>query len=833
MMKQKLLALVLLLFVVSATFAQSGSNGPFTIKGQVVDSVANESVPYATLKITLVNTPDQAVKLLACDENGKFETQLKETGTYTVLIQSLGKVPTQKNFTITENNKSLNLGKLSIIDDAKQLDEITVSAQKPLVKVDLDKITYSLEDDPESKTNNVLDMLRKVPMVTVDGDDAIKLKGSTNYKIYMNGKPSNLISNNPSEVLKSMPANSVKDIEVITEPGAKYDAEGIGGIINIITHKNSSLQGVTGSLRASANSNGYYGGGGYLSSKIGKLGLTGQYNYSYSDRPSSKYKSLRENLLSDEMHYLSETGRSKGKGPNQYGYIEASYEIDTLRLLSVGVNLYSGKPKNHGETEAIMTDIGSNPVYSYKRYNKGQSTYGSTNVNVDYQRSTRKKDELITLSYRFSDSPNDSKSYTDIYDVDNYVSLVKYPQEIINDASTQEHTAQLDYTTPIKKGHTVEAGFKYIFRRNQSDTDRRVYDKESDSWENTSSPDSRFEHSQHIYSAYAAYAFRLAKFGFKTGARAEGTALEVDYKNNPEKNFDTDYFDVVPNVTLSYQLGMAKQLRLGYNMRIHRPGIWYLNPYVNDANPEQIYYGNPDLDSEKTNNFNLNFSSFSQKLNINGSLSYSFVNNSIERYTFLDPENPRITHSTYGNIGKRRQGGVYLYGSWNPVPLFNIYVNGGVNYVKLKSEERGMSNDGFNGNIFSGARFNLPKDFRLGINGGYYSPWLQLQGKGSSFYYLGVSADKDFLKKKLTVSINAQNPFFNDRKSKSETIDPTFITQSAYYYKSSTVGINVSYRFGSLKEQIKKVKRGINNDDTQSGGGGEGGSGSGGGGGGQ
>lgn len=280
-MKEKLFALFWVLFFALPLYAQADKTGSYSIKGQVLDSLSNESVPYATLRIALAKTPDKPVKLLACDVDGKFQAPLSSAGKYIISMQSIGKAPAEKTFTISDKQRNLDLGKLYMQEDNQRLGEVTVTAQKPLVKAEIDKLTYSLEDDPEAQTNNTLEMLRKVPMVTVDGDDQIQLKGSTNFKIYMNGKPSNLLSNNPAEVLKSMPANSVKNIEVITDPGAKYDAEGIGGIINIITTKNA-LQGYTGTVRVNGSSLGRVGGGGYISLKAGKFGLTANYNYNYN-----------------------------------------------------------------------------------------------------------------------------------------------------------------------------------------------------------------------------------------------------------------------------------------------------------------------------------------------------------------------------------------------------------------------------------------------------------------------------------------------------------------------------------------------------------------------
>lgn len=823
-MKERLFSLFLVLFCVWSMDAKADGSGSFSIKGQVVDSLTNETVPYATLRIALAATPQNAVKLLACDADGKFETSLTAAGKYLLSLQSIGKAPAEKQFTLSDKNRNLNLGKLYMHEDNQRLGEVTVTAQKPLVKVEIDKLSYNLEDDPEAKTSNTLDMLRKVPMVTVDGDDKIQLKGSTNFKIYMNGKPSNLLSNNPSDVLKSMPANSVKNIEVITDPGAKYDAEGIGGIINIITTKNA-LQGYTGTVRGSASTLGRYRGSGYVSAKIGKVGLTANYTYNYENSPWNDSHSLREEFNETREHSLSQVGRSKRRGPFQFGYMEGSYEIDSLNLLTLGVNLFQGKMKNRSEYAVSMQDIDGNSVYGYDRLSRAESTFGSTDVSLDYQHSTHKKDELLTLSYRFSRNPDNSDDYTDIFNIHNYMATHRYPESNINDASTSEHTGQVDYTTPTWKDQTFEAGVKYIFRQSRSETERSVFNDSINRWEDITANDASFRHTQHIYAAYLGYVIKLNKFGIKAGLRAEGTALNVKYALAKDKNFDTHYFDLVPNGTLSYQINMTQQIRLGYNMRIQRPGIWYLNPYVNNVDPQNISYGNPNLDSEKSNNINFNYSMFAQKFSINASASYTFVNNSIEQYTFIDPDMPGVSQATYGNIGKKQQTGFFLYGNWNAAAFFSVYMNAGLDYTDLRSDKNEMKNSGFSGRLFMGTRFNLPMDFRIDVNGGYFSPWVQLQGKGSAFHFIGFRLNKDFMKKKLTVTLGCESPFWKTMKMEQTTTGQNFRMVNTNYRSMRDFRISVSYRFGTLKEAIKKVRRGISNDDVKgnAGGGAEGG----------
>ena len=833
-MKEKLLYLVLVLMMTVPLCAQNQNAADYTIKGQVVDSLSNETVPYATLSIALANAPQKAIKLLACDDDGKFTTTLKQPGTYIMSMQSLGKLPAVKRFTLSEGKNSLNLGKLFMNDDTQQINEVTVVAQKPLVTVEVDKITYSLDDDPEAKTNNALEMFRKVPMITVDGEDKIQLKGSSNYKMYMNGKPSNLLSGeNASDVLKSMPASSIKNIEVITDPGSKYDAEGVGGIINIITSKNA-MQGYTGTVRANASTLGSFGGGGYVSLKVGNLGLTANYGYNNRNSPWNDSHSERETdedrLAEGRPTKLIEDGRSKYKGPFQYGYLEASYEIDTLNLISVGANLFRGKSKNLSELDAVLNPLGdelnSSPIYKFHRNSVSEGTFGSTDLNVDYQHSTSKKDELLTVSYRFSQSPNDSESNTELSDVVNYYLSNEYPKWNINDASTIEHTGQIDYTTPLFNKQTLEAGVKYINRQNKSNTLEQIYNDSTKMWEDHSRDNSQFRHTQHIYSAYLGYLIRLNKFGIKAGVRAEGTSLKAEFARKPDMDFSTNYFDVVPNATLTYQIDMSTQIRLGYNMRIQRPGIWYLNPYINDVDPQNISQGNPNLDSEKSNNVNLNFSKFTQKFSINASLSYTFVNNPIERYSFtadFPVDDPRSQYNgamwnTYDNIGKKQQVGMFLYGNWSPTTWFRIYMNGGLDYTDLKAPTLDLKKDGVSGRVFAGTQFTLPKDFGINLNGGYFSPWIMLQGKQSPFYFAGLNVSKDFLKKKLSVSVGANNPFWKTMKMEMTTNGEGFRNVSTNWRSAREFRFSVSYRFGTMKGQIKKVRRGISNDDSKGGG---------------
>ena len=814
----KLLFVCLACVAIRPVSAQVLGAGVFELKGQVVDSLTNEPVSFATLRVTRGEEITEPLALLACDIDGYFSVSLPEAGSYYFHMSSIGKIPARRKVSVSAQSPVWNVGKLCMKDDARTLGEVRVSAQRPLVKVDIDKLVYNLEEDPEAKVSNTLDMLRKVPMVTVDGDDNIQLKGNSNFKIYMNGRPSGLLSSNPSAVLKSLPASSIKDIEVITDPGARYDAEGVSGIINIIMVRRV-LDGYTGTVSAEVTANEAYGGGTFVSLKAGKLGLTANYNLEYEREPIADITSFRENLSDDANRYLSQIGEHWEREKMHRGYLEGTFEIDSMNLISVDANLFRKRQKEFSDLSVEMRDMNRDLIYAYDRFSQNQPVFGSVEVNANYQHETRRKGELLTLSYRFTNDPNDDENRMRITGTSNYSDFLQWDT---NRAKTNEHTGQLDYIRPIAGGHDLETGVKYILRQTDSEITQRLYDETSGNWHEPSGSFVDFSHTQHIYSVYLGGTFRWNKLGIKAGVRAEGTSLDVSYSNDLTKDFHSNFVDIVPNVTLSYSIGQSQQIRLGYNMRIQRPGIWYLNPYVNNADPQNISFGNPNLDSEKSNNINLNYSMFAQKFSINASATYTFVNNSIEQYTFIDPENPGVFQTTYGNIGKKQSTGLFVYANWNPVPLFRIYMNGGMDYTDLKSEKNDMANSGFSGRIFAGTQFNFPLDFRVNIQGGYFSPWIQLQGKGSPFYFTGISVNKDFLKKKLSVQLSFQNPFWKRMKMENTTSDDTFFRREINYRTMRMLMVSVSYRFGTLKDAIKKVKRGISNDDMKSGGSGGG-----------
>lgn len=853
-MKHRLLLLLLFMFATfAAGWAQKDVAPSFTIKGVLLDSLTQEGEPYATIRITKKGVPDKAVKMAVTGANGKFQEKLNvPAGDYAISISSIGKAPVVKDFTLKPSTKIIDLGTLYSSEANNELKGVEVVAQKPLVKVDVDKIEYNIEDDPDSKSNSILEMLRKVPLVTVDGEDNVQVNGSSSFKIHVNGKPNNMMSNNPKEVLKSMPANTIKYIEVITSPGAKYDAEGVGGILNIVT-VGGGFEGYTATFRGNVSNNGA-GAGTYAMVKQGKMTISVNYNYDYNNSPRSYSDNYRENYepgARDEK-FLESQSSSKSKGNFQHGNLEASYEIDTLRLLTAAFGMYGGSNESDNNGNTVMYRTNHEDVaYRYRTDSRNKNSWYSINGNIDYQRTSRKnKQRMLTLSYKINTQPQTDNSrnvYLDIFpdeqkeELAERLRLENYHSD--GKTNTMEQTFQVDYTTPIGKLHTIETGAKYIFRRNSSDNALYEAAGGSDNYAYNEDRSSEYRHLNHILSAYVGYTLKYKDFSFKPGVRYEQTIQRVKYIVGPGEDFHTNYSDWVPSVSLGMKIGKTQNLRVGYNMRIWRPGIWNLNPYFNNQDPMSISQGNPDLKSEKSHAFDIAYSNFSAKFNINVSLRHSFGNNGIEMVSrLITNENGEIfddnpehmapngaMYSTYDNIGKNRDTGLSLYLNWNASPKTRIYVNGRGSYRDLKSEAQGLHNYGWNVSCHGGIQHTLPLKIRLSLNGGGSTPYISLQGKGSGYQYYSIGLNRSFLKDdRLTLNLYCNNIFEKYRTYNSHTKGDNFISKSSGKYPNRYVGFSISYRIGELKASVKKAARSINNDDVK---GGEGGGNAGGGGG--
>ena len=688
----------------------------------------------------------------------------------------------------------------------EMLKEVEIVAQKPLVKMKVDKMTYNVAQDEDSKSSTVLDMLRKVPMVTVDGQDNITVNGSSSFKVYVDGMPNVMFSSNPSMVFKSMPASAVKSIEVITNPGAKYDAEGAAGVLNIVMNKQNtqgaqSMNGYNGSVRASAG-NKQLGASVFLNGQQGKLSYSANVMTSYNKpgNTTTEMEQIQDNGVSQIL-----TSSNDLKTPFTMGSLSLGYQIDDMSALNLTAQVNSMNTKTTGTTYTTMGGAAYGSGFSYGSTTDMKMSRTSFSGSVDYQRFFNKQHtHSLGFTYQLNYSPATTEMTNNFGTTSSIIDLNNRYSE--NKDKTTNHIFQLDYSLPIGTGQTLNMGSKLQLHDATSDSKyylKEVYDP---------STSSEYEYKNSILAGYGEYVGNWEKFGLKAGLRYEYTWQDVEYHLGNGQNFSTGYGSLVPTASMQYNLGMGSNLGLTYNMRISRPGISYLNPYVDKSNPIALFYGNPDLDVEKAHNVSLVYNAFTQKLMVNLNLHHNFVDNAISQYSFYDDNN--LLNTTYGNVVKSHQTGLSGYVSYLLTKDTRIFFNGGVNYIDLRSTALDQKNSGWTANVMGGVQQTLPWDLKLSAFVITSTKSYTLQGWSGGFNLVTASLSKSLLKDKLNLSISGLMGLNKGGNLNIETYSrgKDFSSRNTVKVPIYGVTFTVSYTFGNAKIAQKQHQSRVQND---------------------
>ena len=797
-MKQfRALFVAALMSISSVTMAQT------TVKGLLMDETLGESEPFATIRVFKAGKTEKPVAMFLTDENGQFSQEVKGKGRFDIVFSSVGKEDLKKTIEL-EGKGVLNLDTLYIKESATMLKGVEIVAQKPLVKMDVDKMSYNVAEDEDAKAYTVLDMLRKVPMVTVDGQDNITVNGSSSFKVYVDGLPNVMFSSNPSMVFKSMPATAVKSIEVVTNPGAKYDAEGAAGILNIVMNKQNpqaaqSMNGYNGTVRASVG-NKQLGGSVFINGQQGKFSYSANVMTSYNKpgNTTTETEQVQENGATQLL-----TSENDLKTPFTMGNLTLGYQIDSMSVLNLTAQVNSMNIKTTGTSLTTLSGYGNDFSYGSTTEMKNKRT--SFSGSLDYQRFfNQDHTKSLALTYQLNYSPAKTEMTNNFNVVSDYIDLTDRYSD--NKNNTTSHTFQVDYTTPIGKGQTLSLGGKLQLHDATADSKyylKGVYDP-------TSSSD--YEYKNSILAGYGEYAGNFNKLGVKAGLRYEYTWQDVEYHLGNGEDFKKAYGTLVPTASLQYTLSQGSNLGLTYNMRISRPGITYLNPYVDKTNPIALTYGNPELDVEKSHNFSLVYNLFNPKLMVNLNLHHNFMDNAIAQYSFYDSNN--LLNTTYGNVVKSHQTGLSGYVNYLATKNTRLFFNGGLNYTDMRSDVLAQSNSGWTANAMIGLQQTLPWDLKLSAFAITSTKSYSLQGWNGGFNLLTGSLSKSLLKDKLTLSVSGVVGLNKGGKLniESRSSGKDFTSHTNVKVPIYGVTFTVSYTFGNSKIRAKQHTNRVQDD---------------------
>ncbi|AHF16140.1 TonB-denpendent receptor [Niabella soli DSM 19437] len=777
------------------------------MKGQITDSL-QQPVAWATVTLT---KGDTIIFTIPANATGVFSFAAKEKAGTLLTITSTACLPFSTTIPWARaESGTLNMGRIMLQQKGTALQNVTVTATKPLIKKEIDKLVYNTEMDPESKFSSVLDIMKKVPYLSVDGQENLTLKGNSSYRILINGKPSGIVDQDPKNFLKTLPASTIQSIEVYTTPPAKYDAEGLGGVINIVTTKKIG-EGYKGTVNISEGfPSGGPSGGFSFTATHKKLGveLYGGGNFAENALVTN---TTSRTTSGDVPTNLNVTGSNKGHNNGRYLGTQFSYESDSLQLFTAQFNLNGFNGRNNSYRSSIL-DQGEAILQQFILAGNSRFNNNGLDAGLNYQLGFRNdKSRLLTISYRYMQYKTNSAASNSFLEAIHYP-VPDYSQ--YNNTTTTEHTGQVDYVQNIKK-IKMEAGIKAIFRDNRSAFNTLKYDSLSDQFLNDPAQRDAFVNHQAVLSAYNTYSFTLKNWGFKAGARLEETINNIDFEATQTK-VAHNYFNLVPSLAINKNYTNGTYISFGYNQRLKRPGINRLNPFVNMSDPNFISYGNPDLKPSLIHSFDLGYGS-NKKQAINIGLNYAFSNN-LDLKTSRYDSASKITYTTYDNSGKI--AALMLNANFNLAltKALRTVINGNIGNFWIQSavDERLAKTQQLLYSATLSNSYTFKNDWIVSASLYLYGKNLapaQIQGTVNGYIASGFSMSKSLLKKKLSFSAYINNPFTKFRNSRTEIVSYDFIEINSNQQYFRKAGFSINYRFGKLKKDILKNKRGINNND--------------------
>ncbi|WPQ60416.1 outer membrane beta-barrel family protein [Chitinophaga sancti] len=786
--------------------------GQGSVKGIVLD--ANNHAGAAFVAIRIREADGTVVKVGVSGPDGKFLVKgINKTGNYVVTFSAMNYQAKSVDFQFKDSSvPEVVMDTVYLEPQHVQLKEVGIVAGKPIVKQKAGMISYDMQADPDSKSSNVLMMVRKIPYLSLDANENITLKGNADFKVLINGKSSGMFEHDLKNILKTMPASSIARIDVYTIPPARFDAEGAGGIINIVTIPKVKDE-YKGTISISENGPvGGPGAGGSFTLKKNQFGFSTFMGGNFFNNPTTDNVTART-TLEETPKILTQSSKEKGNGRTGYVGVELSYEIDSLKLVTGKFNSNDNHQENNKYFESRQT-TGGTPSQEYNLANSVNNSSNGMDAGIDYQITGRKNSgRRLTFSYKYSTSNGYMENSGDISDTLNF-NMADYMQK--NDQQTREHTAQVDYEYP-KNNLTIEAGVKGIFRDNKSEYKYYAYDDSSKGFELQSDLSDLFNYNQTVLAAYNSYIYNLKSWNFQGGLRMEKTSIAANFLGETKK-VKQDYVNFFPSVSINKGFKNNHSLNIGFTQRMKRPGINRLNPFVDRQDPGFVFTGNPGLKPVIVNSVSAGYN-IPGKINFTGVADYTWlckVDLPITTYDSLT----NITTSTFANTGNIKGLSAFVYAAYNVTGHFSTNVNGSVIYFWIDGLENGtiIKNELLTYAVNLSLSYSFTHGWRARADGNLLSKNpTGFQGTSNGLLATSFGLSKDLLNGKLTVDAGINNPFNKYRDSRTYTTGTNFYQTSnnRVYYR--LVMLTVNYNFGKMTGNIKKSKTTIRNNDLSNG----------------
>jgi outer membrane receptor protein involved in Fe transport len=784
------LALIILsLFSLSTKCAEKG-----IIRGKVVEELGSLPIPFAIVSL-FEATAEQPLFTTLTDENGDFKFINLKIGTYKVKVSYIGFATLLINeITVTNKDFDKNIGNLKLSTEQSTLNEVVISAQKPLVEFGADVITYNVGSSIMAEGSTATDVLKNVPMVQVDIDGNASIAGKRSTRVFIDGKPSEYMTSNIADLLNVLPSDAIEKIEVMTNPPSRYSGDG-EGILNIVMKKGFKV-GFNGSASVTAGLQGNTNATANASYRGKNYNIIG--SGAYRENLTKTSGEIFQTNLSPNTNYIDQFNRNRSIGNG--GSFRLGFDWDITPKQSLRLSTNYNLNNNNGNS--------GNDFYTFNETRAAQRLRNQVNsvdghsdnmvFNADYSLQTDTSGGKVTLGVTAN-----ANAYRDLRNINRTyafpASLSPSMQENNSNVDNQGLTFNLDYDKPVaKKRDQIEFGLAYNYRKNDNDLLVQNFNYNASTFEINPNLTNRFLFNEHVLAGYASYNYRKQGWGLKTGLRAEYTNVNFDLSTGENYNVNP-YLSLFPNVSVNRFFKKRYNLGLTYSVRISRPRENFLNPQVNNADTTNIYYGNPDLDPSYTHQMDFSFGAFGQKWSFTPRISFSTSSGVIERYRFV---RNGISENTFNNVGTNNRFILALIGNFKPNT--KITANGNVTIIQSKyfsTLNSTRNQDGISLLATLGFSMQLPLKTAFESNISYTNQ-VTAQGRNRSSVLSSFGARKAFFKNTWTARITTSDPF-RKRNNSSTSEGLNFFTQAFSRSNTSNVNLSLTYRFTKIK--TKKV----------------------------
>jgi outer membrane receptor protein involved in Fe transport len=794
------------------------TTGEGKITAKVVDASNNQTVPFASA-IVIDRKTKAVVKGAQTDVDGNLVMTGLPKGVFSFKVSYLGyQTMVRDSVAITDTNKEIKFGTINMKPSkGTALNEVTITAPKSTIQMGIDKKIFSVDQSLVSEGGSASDLLQNVPSVQTDIEGNVSLRGSSGVRVLIDGKPSLIAGGNVAQILQSIPASSIESVELITNPSAKYDAEGQSGIINIVLKKNKKL-GLNGSVALTAGNQNNYNANTNLSFQNSKINLFGNYSYRYGNRLGGGYNNITY-LDGSELRvptgYADQITDSKSldKGHNLKAGIDYYVTDKSVLSFSGGFNVRDNERNELLSINRLYAN--RNPLQLSNRTNTNNGTGGSYDLNLDYSLKFAKPKEELTFNFSFSEGDNDNNQFynTDVYNLNGSpVNSFLNIQSNDNFGYNKNYTAQSDYTLPIGALGKIEAGYRSQVRFSENNQIAQNSDVLTGEYISNLALSNLFNSKDQVHAIYFNYQNQYKNFGYQVGLRGEDAKLDTRLGTyQPDGGViytpgKVAYTRIYPSVFLTEKFKGDQQVQLSYSRRVNRPRGWDTNPFLDVSDPLNYRQGNPNLQPEDVHAFELSYSKFWKAVTFTSSAYMRQTNDVIQRVR-TDPNAEGITITTPQNLTKSVNSGLELIGRVDVVKAWNF--TGNVNLYQSKIEGVPafgvVENSGFSWNANLTNNFVLPYSITLQIRAEYRAAEVMAQGRRNENFGMDAGAKYDFKDKKSSLSLNVRD-VFNSRRWTMTTNTITTDIDFSRRMQGTMANLTYSYRFGKTLFNNSKKK---------------------------